>query len=129
VVCESGVDNWDDAFGYGPSCRVLPRQPRTHPGGRAGVVPPHGETKGFPYIAVDWKITDDLRLSNPFARALRPAGLELSYGSLIAGDRGGGAYRSFRFRLDDSGVAPNGVGELESTVGYHADVPMAGTSS
>ena len=118
---ESGVDNWDDAFGYGAVFAVSYRvNPALTLGAGAGVFRRTEETKGFPYIAVDWKITDDLRLSNPFRTSPSgPAGLELSY---RISDRweiaAGGAYRSFRFRLDDSGVAPNGVGELESTVGY-----------
>jgi hypothetical protein len=78
------------------------------------------ETKGFPYIAIDWKITEELRLGNPFRTSPSgPAGLELSY---RISDRweiaAGAAYRSYRFRLDDSGVAPDGIGEVDSTVGY-----------
>lgn len=118
---ESGVDNWDDAFGYGAVFAVSYRvSPAFTLGAGAGVFRRTEETKGFPYIAVDWKITEDLRLSNPFRTSPSgPAGLELSW---RISDRweiaAGGAYRSFRFRLDDSGVAPNGVGEQESTVGY-----------
>jgi hypothetical protein len=118
---ESGVDNWDDAFGYGAVFAVSYRvSPAFTLGAGAGVFRRTEETKGFPYIAVDWKITEDLRLSNPFRTSPSgPAGLELSW---RISDRweiaAGGAYRSFRFRLDDGGVAPNGVGEQESTVGY-----------
>ena len=118
---ESGVDNWDDAFGYGAvfavSCRI---RPGLTFGVGAGVFRRTEETKGFPYIAVDWKITEDLRLSNPFRTSPSgPAGLELSYRISDRWEIGvGGAYRSFRFRLDDSGVAPDGIGEVESTVGY-----------
>lgn len=118
---ESGVDNWDDAFGYGAVFAVSYRvSPAFTLGAGAGVFRRTEETKGFPYIAVDWKITEDLRLSNPFRTSPSgPAGLELSW---RISDRweiaAGGAYRSFRFRLDDSGVAPDGVGEQESTVGY-----------
>ncbi len=118
---ESGVDNWDDAFGYGAVFAVSYRvSPTFTLGAGAGVFRRTEETKGFPYIAVDWKITEDLRLSNPFRTSPSgPAGLELSW---RISDRWeiatGGAYRSFRFRLDDSGVAPNGIGEQESTVGY-----------
>ncbi len=53
------------------------------------------------------------------ADVLGPAGLELSY---TINDRwylgGGGVYRSFRFRLDDEGVAPNGIGENEGIVSF-----------
>lgn len=118
---ESGVDHWDDAFGYGAvfavSCRVSPGLTL---GVGAGVFRRTEETRGFPYVAVDWKITENLRLGNPFRTSPSgPAGLELSYRISDRWEIGaGGAYRSFRFRLDDGGVAPNGVGELESTVGY-----------
>jgi len=53
-----------------------------------------------------------LRLANPLqAGPTGPAGLELSYafdGTTVAA---GGAYRSARFRLDNHGPVPNGVGE------------------
>jgi hypothetical protein len=72
-----------------------------------------GDVEGFPFIAVDWRFNERWRLSNPFeADVLGPAGLELSY---TINERwhigGGGVYRAFRFRLDDEGVAPNGIGE------------------
>ena len=78
------------------------------------------ETDFFPFIAIDWRFNDQWRLSNPFdANALGPAGLELSY---RINDRwqlgGGGVYRSFRFRLDNDGVAANGVGENKSAIAF-----------
>ncbi len=118
---ESGVDNWGDAFGYGAVFAVSYRvSPGLTLGAGAGVFSRMEETRGFPYIAIDWKITEELRLGNPFRTSPSgPAGLELSW---RLSDRweiaAGGAYRSFRFRLDDSGVAPNGIGEVDSTVGY-----------
>jgi len=73
------------------------------------------EWKVFPFVAVDWRFNEKWRLSNPFeADVLGPAGLELTY---TLGNHwylgGGGVYRSFRFRLDEEGVAPNGIGENE----------------
>jgi hypothetical protein len=118
---ESGVANWKDALGYGAIFAVSYRvSPGLTLGAGAGVFSRMGETKGFPYIAIDWKITEELRLNNPFRTSPSgPAGLELSY---RISDRweiaAGGAYRSFRFRLDESGAAPNGIGEVDSTVGY-----------
>ena len=118
---ESGVANWEDAFGYGAVFALSYRvSPGLTLGAGAGVFSRMEETKGFPYIAIDWKITEELRLNNPFRTSPSgPAGLELSY---RISDRweiaAGGAYRSFRFRLDDSGVAPNGISEIDSTVGY-----------
>jgi hypothetical protein len=118
---ESGVDNWGDAFGYGAVFAVSYRvSPGLTFGAGAGVFRRIGETKGFPYVALDWKITEDLRLSNPFRTSpAGPAGLELAYRLSETWEiAAGGAYRSLRFRLDDGGGAPDGIGEMASTVGY-----------
>ena len=118
---ESDVANCKDALGYGAVFAVSYRvNPGLTLGAGAGVFSRMEETKGFPYIAIDWKITEELRLGNPFRTSPSgPAGLELSY---RISDRweiaAGAAYRSYRFRLDDSGVAPDGIGEVDSTVGY-----------
>jgi len=118
---ESGVETWQNAFGYGAVVGASYRvSPSLTLGAGAGLYSRIDETKGFPYIAVDWRITENLRLSNPFRTSpAGPAGLELSY---KVSDRwevaAGGAYRSFRFRLDNGGVAPNGIGEMNSTMGY-----------
>ncbi len=71
------------------------------------------ETTVFPYIVVDWPLTDRMKLTNPaVAGPTGPAGLELRYRTDGGWDLGvGGAYRSIRFRLSDSGPVPNGVGE------------------
>jgi len=74
------------------------------------------ETRAFPFFIVDWRITDRLRLTNPLATGpAGPAGLEISY-SLGSGWEAGiaAAYRSFRFRLDEDGPIPGGVGENEN---------------
>ena len=67
----------------------------------------------FPFLSLDWAITENLRLTNPLrAGPTGPAGLELSYTfnhDWVLG--AGGAYRDVRFRLDDEGVAPDGVGQ------------------
>jgi hypothetical protein len=67
----------------------------------------------FPFLAVNWQITDQLRLTNPFRTSpAGPAGLELSYNLNRNWEIGvGGAYRSYRFRLDQNGSIPNGIGE------------------
>lgn len=79
-----------------------------------------GGTKVVPLLAVDWRFNEHWRLANPFdAEILGRAGLELSY-RFDNGWRlgGGGVYRSTRFRLDDRGVAPGGVGENSAVAGY-----------
>jgi hypothetical protein len=71
------------------------------------------ETSAFPFLVIDWRINERLRLTNPFAAGpAGPAGLELTY-RFDSGWTGGigAAYRSYRFRLDEDGPFPNGVGE------------------
>jgi hypothetical protein len=82
-------------------------------GAGVGVFRQIDETKVFPFLIIQWQIDDRWRLANPFrAGPAGGAGLELAY---AVDDNweiaGGGAYRSYRFRLDDSGIAPGGVGE------------------
>ncbi|MCG6897911.1 MAG: hypothetical protein LJE61_02360 [Thiocapsa sp.] len=67
----------------------------------------------FPYLIIDWRISERLRLTNPFAAGpAGPAGLELSYRLPSGWTAGvGAAYRSYRYRLDEDGPFPGGVGE------------------
>ena len=77
------------------------------------------KTKVFPFILVNWKINEQLRLSNPFrAGPAGPAGLELVYTPQKWELGVGGAYRSYRFRLDDTSAVPDGVGENEFVAGF-----------
>jgi hypothetical protein len=73
------------------------------------------QSEAFPFMVIDWKLDDHLRLTNPFrAGPVGPAGLELVYapdGNWEAGI--GGAYRSYRFRLDDSSAVADGIGEVD----------------
>lgn len=71
------------------------------------------ETKIFPYALVSWSLSEKLSLMNPLrVGPAGPAGLELVYDASESWQIGGGAaYRSFRFRLDDEGTAPGGIGE------------------
>lgn len=72
------------------------------------------ETEFIPTLYVRWQINDKLLLANPTeAGPSGPAGLELSYALAPQWNIGvGAAYRSYRFRLDDEGVAPDGIGEF-----------------
>lgn len=116
VAAASGAD-WGDSLVYGgivwSSYRV---NPSLAVGLGAGLFSKQEEFSAFPVIVLDWKISDRLRLSNPRSEGpTGPAGLELTYKiddavSVAAG----GAYRSHRFRLDDDGPAPGGVGEDRS---------------
>ena len=73
----------------------------------AGVSSGLEETTFIPTLYVRWQITEKLLLTNPSeAGPSGPAGLELSYAISPHWNIGAGAaYRSYRFRLDDDGVA------------------------
>jgi len=79
----------------------------------AGVFRELGENRVFPFLAVNWKINDDWTLKNPLPTGpAGGAGLELAYElnprwTLSAG----GAYRNYRFRLNDSGPYAGGIGQ------------------
>ena len=70
------------------------------------------DTKYFPFLIVNWQIDDKWRLSNPLpAGPAGGAGLELVYAFAPGWElAGGAAYRDYRFRLDDEGAAPDGIG-------------------
>lgn len=74
----------------------------------------------MPFPVVDWRITDQLRLTNPLdAGPTGGGGLELSYqldGGWTIG--AGGAFRSARFRLRDRGPFPNGIGEQRAVPAF-----------
>ena len=80
------------------------------------------DTDFFPILAVDWRINDRLTLTTGrgFA-ATRGPGLTLSW---AANDKWavslGARYEKDRFRLDDRGVAPGGIGQATSTPIYLA---------
>lgn len=67
-----------------------------------------------PIFILDWAITSDLRLSTLTASSEEQQGIELIFdldrNKQIAAGLG---YRRSRFRLDGSGVAPDGVGEVK----------------
>lgn len=74
------------------------------------------DTSFFPLLIVDWKITDTLSLETGrgFA-ASRGPGLQLRWRLPSNWEFAlGGRYEKTRFRLDDSGPAPDGVGEDKS---------------
>ncbi|NDY81866.1 hypothetical protein G3I67_01350 [Orrella sp. NBD-18] len=79
----------------------------------AGVFREFDTTKVFPYLVVNWKINDRWKLSNPLpAGPTGGAGLELAYALTEKWTlAGGGSYRTYRFRLNDDGVLPGGIGQ------------------
>jgi hypothetical protein len=84
-------------------------------GAGTGIFERLDQSEVFPYLVIDWKIDDRLRLTNPFrAGPVGPAGLELVYTPDDTLEMGvGGAYRSYRFRLDDSSAVADGIGEVD----------------
>lgn len=82
----------------------------------AGVFSGIGDTSGFGYIAVRWRLNEDWLIANPFRPGpTGPAGIELIYQGVPGFDFGiGSAYRKYSFRLDEEGLAPGGIGEIES---------------
>jgi len=94
------------AYAFGPDLTL---------GLGTGVFERLDQTEAFPYVVIDWTINERLRLTNPFqAGPVGPAGLELIYTAENRLEIGaGGAYRSYRFRLDDSSVVADGIGEVD----------------
>jgi hypothetical protein len=82
----------------------------------AGVFYRLHETRFFPSLIASWNITDRLRLGNSSRLGVTgPAGVELSYKMDDNWDTAvGGGYQSSRFRLDENGSTPNGIGENSS---------------
>ena len=70
----------------------------------------------FPLFIVEWKLSESLRLtSNLSTRFGSRTGVELEWAPRDDWSLGVGiSYDYSRFRLDDSGIAPNGVGEATS---------------
>lgn len=78
-----------------------------------GVFDRFEQTTVFPYLVIDWPLSARVKLTNPaVAGPTGPAGLELRYRTDGGWDLGlGGAYRSNRFRLSETGRVANGIGE------------------
>jgi len=108
---ESGAD-WGESLIYGGILSAGYRaSPNLMIGAGVGIFSRLEEVSYFPMVVINWKITERLRLSNPFSGGpTGPAGLELSYAIEKRWEIAcGGAYRSLRFRLNDDGIANNGI--------------------
>lgn len=86
----------------------------------AGVFDRIGESRGFPFVSIDWRLSDRWRLTNPLqAGPTGPAGLVLAYDLSARWELGaGGAYRNLRFRLDERNLEPSGIGEQRGIVTF-----------
>lgn len=114
VGLESGAD-WQEAMEYGAFVSTFKQLgEKLNLGVGVGAFYRLERTDVYPMIVVSWHITDRLTLGNPFRPGpAGPAGLELSYMINPQWElAGGGAYRSNRFRLNDEGPAPGGIGEV-----------------
>ena len=112
---ESGAE-WDDALSYGAVAGISYKfRPDAIIGLGAGVYSNIEKTTVFPYITVNWQVTERLRIVNPFRTSpAGPAGLELAYAIDKYWETGlGAAYRSYRFRLEEDGPIANGIGEYK----------------
>jgi hypothetical protein len=110
---ENGAD-WGDSLIYGAivsATRVLDADRRIGVG--LGAFRQIEQTRVFPLVLVDWRLSERWRLVNPLPSGpVGAAGLELDYGFDSGWSLGLGlAYRSIRFRLDEDGPVPGGVGE------------------
>lgn len=118
---ESGA-SWGDAFTGGA---IIGATYVVHDhlliGGGLGVVSQiEDDVRFFPIIIVEWEINDQWRISSRGASGGRTSieftGVELIWSPARHWDFALGGGSSFsRFRLDDDGMAPDGVGEDEST--------------
>ena len=78
------------------------------------------ETDVFPILLLDWDVTDRLNIGTaPGFGATQGPGLQASYTLIDTLTVAvGGRYESVRFRLDDTGPAPDGIGETQTTPLY-----------
>ena len=119
----SGADgaDTDESFSYGAVLSAAYAfSPGLTVGVGGGVFERLDQTEFFPYVVIDWQINDRLQLTNPFrAGPVGPAGLELVYRPHDRLEMGlGGAYRSYRFRLDDSSTVADGIGQVDFTATF-----------
>ena len=117
---ESGA-KFGDSLMYGGILRAMYRANQNLTiGFGGGVFYRLSETRFFPALFVSWKITDRLRLGNSYALGVAgPAGLELAYKLDDNWETALGAgHRSSRFRLDQNGTTPGGIGENSSLPVY-----------
>jgi len=113
---ESGAE-WDNALSYGGVAGISYKfRSDAIIGLGAGVFSNIEDTTVFPYITVNWQVTERLRIVNPFRTSpAGPAGLELAYAIDKYWETGiGAAYRSYRFRLEEDGPIANGIGEYKT---------------
>lgn len=113
---ENGAD-WSESLIYGATFAAIRAfSPRLKIGPGVAAFERLEESSIFPFIVVDWRINERLRLGNALPTGPAGAGgFELAYARDPRWEFAGGlASRSFRFRLRDDGPVPGGVGETSS---------------
>lgn len=113
---ENGADA-GDSFAWGGIVSASKRfQDGNRLGVGMGVFNRIDKTSVFPYVLIDWRLSDKWRLVNPLpAGPTGAAGLELEYRFDSGWNVGvGAAWRSSRFRLSNDGPVANGIGEERS---------------
>ena len=124
---EDGAD-WDDALtGGGFFGATVVQNKKLIWGGGIGITNQiEDDPLFYPIVVLEWKISDRWRLtSRAGPEGITATGIELVYdigGGWEAGF--GGRYEFRRFRLDSSGVAPNGVGE-ETSVPFWGRISLS----
>jgi len=113
LAYDSGA-NTDDAMIYGAvlsAAKIF--SPRFTLGAGASVTRQFYSVKTSPFVIVNWKITDRLRLANAVpAGPEGGAGVELRYALTPDWElAGGGVWRSDRWRLEEQGASAGNVGE------------------
>jgi hypothetical protein len=116
---EKGAD-WGDGLSLGAVGSAAWRFTGGRLGFGVGLFHQLEKTRIFPFIAVDYRFAEHWRLTNPTpAGPTGPAGLEVQYAFRSGWEVGAGAARrTYRFRLDDQGIGPDGVGEERSMIGF-----------
>jgi hypothetical protein len=112
VFKETGAST-SDSLAYGAVMAASYRfEDKSRIGVGLGVFNRLDETKLFPFLSINLRLTDNLRLGNPLrAGPTGPAGLELAYKIDQTWEVAiGRAFRSYRFRLNEEGLAPGGIG-------------------
>jgi hypothetical protein len=116
---ESGAD-WGDSsiFGGGAAAAYHASESLTIGGGVGVITQLEDDVRIFPIFIISWQFANDFRLSTLSAEDARGrGGIELVWTPPTSDWEFavGGAYEFRRFRLDDEGVAPNGIGEETAT--------------
>ena len=113
VASESGASLSDSLFGGGFAGFTYRISDRLTIGPGIGVLRQIEDSSVFPVLLIQWKITDELTLQTGRGLgATQGPGLTLSWAPVRNWSFGiSGRYEKLRFRLDNDGPAPQGIGD------------------